>query len=129
MTRRAGGPERLASGAPEAVLAMTAIEGDAERDAWHREIEAGAAAGERLIGIARADGMPGDPAGWRMVALIGFADPLRPGMEAALRESQAAGIQTIVVTGDHPATAAAIARAAGPRRRADRDRWRARRLG
>ncbi|HEX4898228.1 MAG TPA: HAD-IC family P-type ATPase [Candidatus Limnocylindrales bacterium] len=113
VTRRAGGPERLASGAPEAVLATTAIESDAERDAWHREIEAGAAAGERLIGIARADGMPGDPAGWRMVALIGFADPLRPGMEAALRESQAAGIQTIVVTGDHPATAAAIARAAG----------------
>jgi Ca2+-transporting ATPase len=113
VTRRAGGPERLASGAPEAVLTMTAIEGGAERDAWQREIEAGAAAGERLIGIARADGMPGDPAGWRMVALIGFADPLRPGMEAALRESQAAGIQTIVVTGDHPATAAAIARAAG----------------
>jgi Ca2+-transporting ATPase len=92
---------------------MAAVETDAERDAWHREIEAGAVAGERLIGIARADGMPGDPAGWRMVALIGFADPLRPGMEAALREAQAAGIQTIVVTGDHPSTAAAIARAAG----------------
>jgi Ca2+-transporting ATPase len=113
LTRRVGGPERLASGAPEAVLAMAAVETDAERDAWHREIEAGAVAGERLIGIARADGMPGDPAGWRMVALIGFADPLRPGMEAALREAQAAGIQTIVVTGDHPSTAAAIARAAG----------------
>ncbi len=113
VTRRSGGPERLASGAPEAVLAMAAVESDAERDAWHREIEAGAVAGERLIGIARADGLPGDPAGWRMVALIGFADPLRPGMEDALREAQAAGIQTIVVTGDHPSTAAAIARAAG----------------
>jgi Ca2+-transporting ATPase len=113
VTRRAGGPERLASGAPEAVLAMAAIESDVERDAWQREIDAGAAAGERLIGIARADGMPGDPAGWRMVALIGFADPLRPGMEEALRQAQEAGIQTIVVTGDHPATAAAIARAAG----------------
>ncbi|MEW5990024.1 MAG: HAD-IC family P-type ATPase [Chloroflexota bacterium] len=113
VTRRAGGPERLASGAPEAVLAMVALEPDAEHEAWQREIEAGAAAGERLIGIARADGLPGDPAGWRMLALIGFADPLRPGMEGALHEAQAAGIQTIVVTGDHPSTAAAIARAAG----------------
>ena len=113
VTRRARGPERLASGAPEAVLATAVVESDAEREAWQREIEAGAAAGERLIAVARADGLPGDPAGWRMVALIGFADPLRPGMEAALREAQAAGIQTIVVTGDHPSTAASIARAAG----------------
>ena len=48
-----------------------------------------------------------------MVALIGFADPIRPGIGAALREARDAGIQTIVVTGDHPATAAAIAHAAG----------------
>ena len=113
VARGARGPERLASGAPEAVLALAAIEHDDEREAWHAEIEAGAAAGERLIGIARADGMPGDSAGWSMVGLIGFADPLRPGMGAALGEAQAAGIQTIVVTGDHPSTAAAIARAAG----------------
>ncbi len=124
--RTQGRAERLASGAPEAVLAMAA-EDDAARGAWRREIDAGAAAGERLIGIARAEssGGPaegrsnspldgqGDAAVWRMVGLIGFADPLRPGMEAALREAREAGIQTIVVTGDHPATAAAIARAAG----------------
>ena len=75
------------------------------------ELDAGAVAGERLIGIARADGREGTA--WQMVALIGFADPLRPGIGAALREAQEAGIQTIVVTGDHPATAAAIARSAG----------------
>jgi P-type Ca2+ transporter type 2C len=111
VVRTQGRAERLASGAPEAVLAMAA-EDDAARGAWRREIDAGAAAGERLIGIARAESSDG-PAAWRMVGLIGFADPLRPGMEAALREAGEAGIQTIVVTGDHPATAAAIARAAG----------------
>src|SRR3989304_4200352 len=47
VTRRGSGPERLASGAPEAVLAMAAVDSDAERDAWQAEIEAGAAAGER----------------------------------------------------------------------------------
>jgi Ca2+-transporting ATPase len=48
-----------------------------------------------------------------MRALVAFADPLRDGIVGALGETAAAGIQTIVVTGDHPSTAAAIARAAG----------------
>jgi Ca2+-transporting ATPase len=109
---RDGRLERLASGAPEAVLAMAESADDAERAAWHREIEAGATAGERLIGIARGAGS-GEDADWQMLALIGFADPVRPGIPEALREAGEAGIQTIVVTGDHPATAAAIARAAG----------------
>ncbi|HSO30022.1 MAG TPA: HAD-IC family P-type ATPase, partial [Candidatus Sulfomarinibacteraceae bacterium] len=109
--RRDGRVERLASGAPEAVLALGSVTADPDGARWQAELDAGAVAGERLIGIARADGHDGT--GWRMVALVGFADPLRPGMDAALREAQEAGIQTIVVTGDHPATAAAIARSAG----------------
>jgi Ca2+-transporting ATPase len=109
--RHAGRLERLATGAPEVVLALDLATADAERAGWQRELDAGAEAGERLIGVARAEGTA--DAAWQMVALIGFADPLRPGMGAALREAQAAGIQTIVVTGDHPATAAAIARSAG----------------
>jgi Ca2+-transporting ATPase len=117
VARLDGRVERLASGAPEAVLALDVVTGEVERAAWERELEAGAIAGERLLGIARADGADANAGtgdgGWRMVALIGFADPLRPGMDAALREAQEAGIQTIVVTGDHPATAAAIARSAG----------------
>ncbi len=101
--------QRLATGAPEAVLAM---DGASDRDvlaAWDAQIALGAGAGERLIGLAAArDGEP-----WVMRGLIGFADPLRDGIGPALREAEGAGIQTIVVTGDHPATAAAIARAAG----------------
>ena len=111
VARRDGRLERLASGAPEAVLALDTATTARDRARWQAELEAGAVAGERLIGVARAEGSEG--AAWRMVALVGFADPLRPGMDAALREAQAAGIQTIVVTGDHPATAAAIARSAG----------------
>jgi len=117
VAHRDGRVERLASGAPEAVLALDTATPDGDRKRWLEELDAGAVAGERLIGVARADGSGADAgtgdAGWRMVALIGFADPLRPGMDAALREAQEAGIQTIVVTGDHPATAAAIARSAG----------------
>ena len=46
----------------------------------------------------------GQPAG-----LIGMADSLRPGAQAAVRALQGAGITVIMLTGDHPATAAAIA--------------------
>ncbi len=109
IARRAGTTERLATGAPEAIIAMDRLADEATLAAWHAQVETGAAAGERLVGVARApEGAP-----WRMVALVGFADPLRKGIGAALREAQGAGIQTIVVTGDHPSTAAAIARAAG----------------
>ena len=45
--------------------------------------------------------------------MVGFADPLREGVREALGTAREAGIQTLVVTGDHPRTAAAIARAAG----------------
>ncbi len=109
VARRDGSTERLATGAPESILAMDSTSDGAQLAAWEVQLNLGTTGGERLIGIARA------PVGgrWTMVALVGFADPIRRGIGAALREAQGAGIQTIVVTGDHPATAAAIARAAG----------------
>jgi Ca2+-transporting ATPase len=45
--------------------------------------------------------------------LLAFLDPLRPDIAEAMASATAAGIQTIIVTGDHPSTAASIARAAG----------------
>ncbi len=48
-----------------------------------------------------------------MRALVGFADPIRPGIAEAMAMARGAGIQVVVVTGDHPRTAATIAREAG----------------
>ena len=45
--------------------------------------------------------------------MIGFRDPLRADAPAAIQEARAAGIKVIMITGDHPATALAIARSAG----------------
>jgi len=109
LARRDGRVEELALGAPEAVAALAYPDDAAERAAWHERIEAGAERGERLVGLARRE----DGAEWRMEALVGFADPLRPGIAEAFGTAGSAGIQTIVVTGDHPSTARAIARAAG----------------
>jgi Ca2+-transporting ATPase len=106
---RAGTRERLAIGAPEAIVAMADTTPPEEAEAWLEAIEAGAAAGGRLVGLARRE----DDGPWAIRALLTFADPLREGIGGALGEAREAGIQAIVVTGDHPRTAAAIARAAG----------------
>lgn len=47
------------------------------------------------------------------VGLVGMIDPPRAGVSKALRVAEEAGIRTIMVTGDHPRTAAAIARQLG----------------
>jgi Ca2+-transporting ATPase len=41
--------------------------------------------------------------------LIAFEDPVRPGVPAAVAQCRSAGIRVVMVTGDHPGTAAAIA--------------------
>ena len=43
------------------------------------------------------------------IGLVGFIDPLRPEVKGAVRESQDAGVKVIMITGDHPSTAKAIA--------------------
>ena len=106
-TRTAAG--ELALGAPESVLGLcdTLFGGDAE--AWHVAIRDEASAGGRTLLLARR------PAGgtWEPVALLVFADRLRPEIADAMRMAREAGIQAVLVTGDHPSTAAAIASEAG----------------
>ena len=108
-SRRDGRVEELALGAPEAVLELDAPLGDRERAAWQRAVATEATRGGRLLLLA---GRLDDEA-WQPRAILVFTDPLRADVRDALRVAGEAGIQTIVVTGDHPATTAAIAREAG----------------
>jgi Ca2+-transporting ATPase len=108
ITRRNGHLEGLAIGAPESILELAPPDA-ATRRAWIAQIEQAAAEGERIVAVARqADDGP-----WAMRGLVGFADVLRPGIPDAVASAVRAGIQVVVVTGDHPTTAAAIARQAG----------------
>ena len=50
---------------------------------------------------------------FEFVGLVGLADPLRESAHAAVRECRSAGIRVVMITGDYPETAAAIARQAG----------------
>jgi Ca2+-transporting ATPase len=77
-----------------------------------------AANGLRVLGVARAEdeakaiSEPNDVP-FEFVGLIGFLDPLRTDVPAALAEARAAGIDVSMITGDYPATALEIARQAG----------------
>jgi Ca2+-transporting ATPase len=78
-----------------------------------------AAEGMRVLAVARTQyvgtGLPDAPTefAFKLLGLIGFADPLRASVPAAVRQCQSAGIRVAMITGDYPATAIAIARQAG----------------
>jgi Ca2+-transporting ATPase len=106
--RRDDGTETLVIGAPEVVAEVAGVTGP-ELEAWRASLGAAAERGERVVGLAgRRDAGP-----WALRGLIGFADALRPGIRAATASALAAGIQVVMITGDHPSTARAIAREAG----------------
>jgi Ca2+-transporting ATPase len=52
---------------------------------------------------------------FEFLGLVGLADPLRPGVREAIVECKTAGITVVMITGDYPTTAQAIARQAGLR--------------
>ena len=106
-SRRNGAIEEVALGAPESIMDLAA--GAPDLQAWRQVTAEATDAGERVVALARRT----NDGPWQVLALIGFADPPREGIAEALRAAAEAGIQTVVVTGDHPRTAAAIAQAAG----------------
>ena len=73
----------------------------------------------RVIALAskRVDELPQDPAQWEkdltFEGFVGIIDPARPEAAAAIAKAKAAGIRTVMITGDHAATAGAIARELG----------------
>jgi Ca2+-transporting ATPase len=107
-----------AKGAPEAVAALCRLDA-AARAAMAREVATMAEAGLRVLAVARAAHAGGAfPAAqhdfqFELLGLVGLADPLRPGVAAAIAECRGAGMRVVMITGDHPATARAIAGQAG----------------
>ncbi len=94
-------------GAVEVVLpnCSTGVEGAAEANARM--------AGKGLRVLAVAAGMGYQESGLRLLGLVGLADPPRPEAIAAVQQARGAGIRTVMITGDHPATAHAIAQEMG----------------
>ena len=79
--------------------------------------------GIRVLGVARAiwaesavaQQLPESPRDFKFeyIGLVGFSDPLRANVPAAVAECRAAGIRVVMITGDYPETARAIGEQAG----------------
>lgn len=107
-----------AKGAPEAVVDLCHLSA-AQRARIAAAVDALAAQGLRVIGVARAacrgPELPAheDAFDFEFLGLLGLADPLRAEVGPAVAECRAAGIRVVMITGDYPATARAIAHQAG----------------
>ncbi|HZC04528.1 MAG TPA: HAD-IC family P-type ATPase, partial [Ktedonobacterales bacterium] len=71
--------------------------------------------GLRVLVVAEGSGesSPDDPQDLTALGFLGIKDPLKGAARAAVRRCREAGVKVMMLTGDHPATAAAIAREAG----------------
>ena len=116
----------VSKGSPEAILPLCgALENGAELDEAARagimaEVDALAHRGLRVLAFARREltgTLPETAAeaevGMVFLGLVGMADPVRPEVPDAIHKARAAGIRIVMMTGDHPATALAVAREAG----------------
>jgi P-type Ca2+ transporter type 2C len=126
-TDRGGRTVLVSKGAPDILLARCTHEQAGKEDrpltAERRQailatVEGLAAEALRTLGVAfrvleHTEAQPGLDVELERelvwLGLVGMIDPPRPEAQRAVQEAREAGIRTIMITGDHPATAAAIA--------------------
>jgi Ca2+-transporting ATPase len=113
-----------AKGAPEVILEgcdfVLSADGvqpldDARREQIMRQAQDMASQALRVLGVAFKPGATPDNAatGMTFLGLIGMIDPPRPEARDAIATCVQAGIRPVMITGDHPLTAQAIARDLG----------------
>ncbi len=96
-----GGDLEVVKGAPEVVLPAVGAPVVEVLDRW-------TAGAYRVLAVSA-----GTPGRLRLVGLLALADPVRAEARAAVVAARRAGIQVVMITGDHPGTAEAVARATG----------------
>ena len=97
-------------GAPEVVFSRSVLLA-ADRESWREKADAYAREGFRVLAIAWAEGKAED-----RLSLLGLAlfwDPPRAEVPGAVATALAAGIRVVMITGDHPTTALAVAHLVG----------------
>jgi len=114
------GTMAFVKGAPEVVIPACSralgAEGEGELGAPERErlrgvVEAMARDALRVLAVARktTDGVGAAERDLTLLGLVGMIDPPRPEAKAALQRCSEAGVKVVMITGDHPLTARAIA--------------------
>jgi P-type Ca2+ transporter type 2C len=97
-------------GAPEAIADLCHLD-QRKKIELFKKVEIMAAKGLRVIAVAKGEPkkISKDPEAhdfdFNFLGLIGFEDPVRPGVANAIKECYSAGIKVIMITGDYPITA------------------------
>lgn len=106
-------------GAPEAIAELCRMD-EAHRTAMMGHVQEAAENGQRVLGLARAvwpDSavLPDDPRqfAFEFLGLACLQDPVRPNARDAITMCAQAGVRIVMITGDYPGTALAIAREVG----------------
>jgi P-type Ca2+ transporter type 2C len=108
-----------AKGAPEAIADLCHFDDEAMA-ALTEDVQKLTATGQRVLGIARASFAGGERLPteqhdfeFEFLGLAGLHDPVRDGVALAVQECREAGVRTVMITGDYPGTALAIAAEVG----------------
>ncbi len=106
-------------GAPETILLKCDLSLEA-REQWLKKTSELALGGHKVLACAfktisteEAQLQLEPESGFRFSGLLAFEDPPRPEVRGAIQEARQNGIQTLMITGDHPQTAIAIAKDIG----------------
>lgn len=116
-TDAAGSLHASTKGAPESILGACSLPAHEQRH-WRALVQRLAAEGHKVIAVAERSLPVGaekeEPEdGFGFVGVLAFEDPVRPGVRDAIARCLAARMRVVMITGDHSATAAAIAREVG----------------
>lgn len=97
-------------GAPEVLLKRSELP-RAQRESWEEKVKGYAIEGFRVLALAWRKGVGDDEL--LFLGLVLLWDPPRREVPQAIRAALKAGIRVVMVTGDHPATALAVANEVG----------------
>ncbi|HMQ10535.1 MAG TPA: cation-transporting P-type ATPase [Oligoflexia bacterium] len=101
-------------GSPEVLLSISKMS-EIERKEWEQKITHWAKSGHKVLGcaqkqIASIDENDEPESNFEFCGLLAFEDPPRPGVAEAMNYCRKSGIHILMITGDHPDTAIAIAK-------------------
>jgi Ca2+-transporting ATPase len=107
-----------AKGAPEAVLSLSNVSSGTKNEIVSAA-EFMASQGYRVLGVAEATHSADNLAErlqqfeFKFIGLVGYSDPVKPGVPEAVLQCHEAGIKVMMITGDYPTTALSVARDIG----------------
>lgn len=108
----------VSKGSPEVILSMSGLAENVQRG-WASRVARLAEGGHKVLAcawrpLASDEWQGNEPTqGYRFAGILALEDRVRPGVVESVESCRRAGIHVIMVTGDHPLTARAIARDVG----------------